>query len=105
MAVLEDKDFFIVQGSGAFVHCKWCHGHGCLCCRDEYEKYITDRMKPIFTARLDNQKELEALNRVIGADAMEADYDAGGFNGVVDGVAVRALIENIKRIGSSDETE
>jgi len=92
---MPDSDL-TVQGSGAFRDCRWCLGRGCLYCQEEYEKEAVRRSKPIFTASIDDPKDMAALRRVIGSEALQRAFGPGG--GGIEEVEYNAAVESVVQI-------
>ena len=79
-----------------YVPCRWCGGGsvmfgppGCAACYNarsakklevdaEYARQFPDGPKPFFTARRDKPEELDAMRRVVGAEALEKAFGPGG---------------------------
>ena len=66
------------QLKGAFPHCQWCGGYGCMCCDEERRKHEERRSQPIFTADRSDPADMEALRRVAGREALERAFGPGG---------------------------
>lgn len=81
------------QLKGAFPHCPWCGGWGCMCCDEERRKYEERRSQPIFTADRNDPADMEALRRVVGREALERAFGPGG--GGIDEVEYNAAVESL----------
>lgn len=81
------------QLKGAFPHCQWCGGFGCMCCDEERRKYEERRSQPIFTADVSDLADMEALRRVAGREALERAFGPGG--GGIDEVEYNAAVESL----------
>lgn len=64
--------------SKGYQNCQRCYGRGCDSCIYYYNRDLRDSKKerddtpkPIFTARLDNPKDLKLLRNAIGAEALD----------------------------------
>lgn len=67
--------------SNAYYNCKWCKGKGCLFCDTEKKKDFPQGnapYKPIFSAKIDNPKDMEALKKVFGYDALNHAFSPEG---------------------------
>ena len=94
------------QLKGAFPHCQWCGGYGCMCCDEERRKYEERRSQPIFTADRNDPADMEALRRVAGREALERAFGPGG--GGIDEIEYNAAVESLVqavRKGNSRNTE
>jgi hypothetical protein len=82
----------------SYYNCPWCHGRrgGCLMCKQEREDAAFRAAKPIFTARTDDPREMEDAKFVIGADALNADIEAG--RDVHQGILLRSVVVELRRI-------
>ena len=81
------------QLKGAFPHCQWCDGYGCMCCDEERRKYEERRSQPIFTADRNDPADMEALRRVAGREALERAFGPGG--GGIDEIEYNAAVESL----------
>jgi len=81
------------QLKGAFPHCQWCGGFGCMCCDEERRKFEERRSQPIFMADRNDPADMEALRRVAGREALERAFGPGG--GGVDEVEYNAAVESL----------
>lgn len=81
------------QLKGAFSHCQWCDGYGCMCCDEERRKYEERRSQPIFTADRNDPADMEALRRVAGREALERAFGPGG--GGIDEIEYNAAVESL----------
>ena len=90
----------IATYKGAFSGCNWCHGNGCLMCDKERRRAEELMMQPIFVAKRDNQKDMEALRRIAGAEVLERDYaeNSGNMEGVMRAVNQRAAVESVLQL-------
>ena len=65
-----------------YVDCRWCGGKGCLCCEGEADKAYKcacpDGPKPIATFRLDVPGDVERARSVLGVEALQKAFGAGG---------------------------
>jgi hypothetical protein len=63
-----------------YSDCRWCKGHGCLQCRHEAEKdyqaFLASNPQPIAIFR--RQEDAEALQKALGAKAIEKAFAPGG---------------------------
>ena len=78
---------------GAFHGCRFCGGSGCLACDGQRKKAEKMAMKPIFTAKRDNPKDMAALKRVFGPDALAHAYgpEGGGLHEIEYNAALESL--------------
>lgn len=78
---------------GAFAHCKWCGGNGCMGCDEEREKYQQRMSQPIFTADRNDPEDMEALRRLFGAEALQKAFgpDGGGMAEIERNAAIESL--------------
>ena len=81
------------QLKGAFPHCQWCGGYGCMCCDEERRKHEERRSQPIFTADRSDPADMEALRRVAGREALERAFGPGG--GGIDEIEYNAAVESL----------
>ncbi len=81
------------QLKGAFPHCRWCGGFGCLGCDQERRNYEEQRSQPIFTADVNDPDDMEALRRVAGRPALEQAFGPGG--GGVGEIEYNAAVESL----------
>jgi hypothetical protein len=84
---------------GAFSRCKWCNGYGCIGCDDERRKYEERQTKPIFTADRSDPKDMEALKRVFGLEALQHAFgpDGGGIAEIERGAALESLLQALRK--------
>ena len=80
----------------SYGKCKWCSGDGCNQCETERRKDIKawedNGPQPIFTAKLDNPDEMQALKRVCGKEALEKAFGLDG--GGVREIELNGAVEN-----------
>ena len=82
----------------AYSKCKWCYGDGCNQCeierRKEIEEWEENGPQPIFTAKLNNPEEMQALKRVCGKEALEEAFgpDGGGIREIERNAAIETMI-------------
>lgn len=53
-----------------YENCKWCEGRGCMYCDTERQKDAQREIKPVFSANLDDPKDIERLKQFFGANAI-----------------------------------
>lgn len=91
-----------------FRLCQWCHGRGCTFCPGERAKWEAAeekrRMEPILTARLDDPREVEELNSVIGYDALKKACGPGG-EGVREVERNAAVVNLVRALRAHTYTE
>ena len=87
------------QLKGAFIHCRWCGGFGCLGCDEERRRYEEQRSQPIFTADVNDPDDMEALRRVVGRPALERAFgpDGGGVHEIEYNAAVETLMQVLRK--------
>jgi len=92
------------QLKGAFSHCQWCGGYGCMCCDEERRKYEERRSQPIFTADRSDPDDMEALRRVVGREALERAFGpgGGGIDEVEFNAALQSLVQTMRKARTSD---
>jgi hypothetical protein len=92
------------QLKGAFPHCQWCGGYGCMCCDEERRKHEERRSQPIFTADRSDPADMEALRRVAGREALERAFGpgGGGIHEVEYNAAVESLVQAMRKARASD---
>ena len=95
------------QMKGACPDCTWCHGRGCMGCDEAWRRYEKRIKEPIFTADRSNPADMEALNRVFGADALiEAlGPGGGGMREIEYNAAVESLAQAIRKSRPNQEDE
>lgn len=87
------------QLKGAFPHCQWCGGYGCMGCDEERRKYEQRRSQPIFTADRNDPADMEALRRVAGREALQRAFGPGG-RGIAEveyNAAAESLIQAFRK--------
>ena len=97
------------QLKGAFAHCKWCYGSGCLGCDEERRKCEERRSQPIFTADRSDPKDMDALKRVFGREALEHAFgpDGEGMAEIERNAALESVLQSLRksRPQSASKTE
>lgn len=91
------KRKYPVQMAGAYWNCRFCGGNGCIACPGERDKAAAkaEMPEPIFTARLDDDADMELANEVIGKDALDKAFGPGG--GGVQEIEYNAAIASFKQ--------
>ena len=95
------------QLKGAFPHCQWCGGSGCMCCDEERRKHEQRLYQPIFTAEINDPEDMAALQRVAGREALERAFgqNGGGMAEIEFNAAVESLLQALRRNASVPATE
>lgn len=64
-----------------YIHCRWCHGGGCLQCEAEAEKAyrrdFPEGLKLLATFRTDDPTAMERARRLIGPEAIAKHFGPG----------------------------
>jgi hypothetical protein len=84
----------------AYANCRFCGGRGCLACEGERQKDVQKEPQPIFVASRDDPKDLEALGRVIGREAIDKAFGPDG--GGIKEIEFNAAVESFKQAARKD---
>jgi hypothetical protein len=61
-----------------YPNCKFCGGEGCLACEGEHKKDSSLENNLLFSARYDNERDMELLKNAIGKDALDKAFSPDG---------------------------
>jgi len=85
---------------GGYYNCKWCNGQGCISCEVERKKDEEKQPEyhPIFSAKLDNPKDMKAVKKVFGKDALNHAFgpDGEGIAEIERNAAIESLHQKIR---------
>ena len=75
--------------------CKFCNGRGCIACPGELEKAKRRALEPIFTARQDNEHDMELLKMFFGRESLESGVVPGVSGPVDDDIGLRGALASL----------